>query len=95
MSPQETNKEMEERFDKEFPQCDCRNNMAPHFMDSKVNRDWIKAFIIKEKQKSVEETLRRVMGVLPKQKREDKSMQRNCGWNDYRLRVLEAIKSLL
>lgn len=35
----------EKMFDIEFPQCDCRNNMAPHFEDSKVNRNWVKNFI--------------------------------------------------
>ena len=38
--------DLEKEFDKEFPACDCKGNyMVPHFLDSKVNRNWIKNFI--------------------------------------------------
>ncbi|MEF3692245.1 MAG: hypothetical protein V3574_04305 [Candidatus Moraniibacteriota bacterium] len=49
----------EEEFDKEYPACNCKNNMPPHFSDQYVNRDWIKVtirqIIEKEKEKSYQE----------------------------------------
>ena len=38
-------KNWKEQFDKEFPTCDCRNNLPPHFEDKLTNPNWIKNFI--------------------------------------------------
>lgn len=34
-----------EQFDKEFPTCNCRNNLPPHFDDKLTNPSWIKNYI--------------------------------------------------
>lgn len=41
-------KEIDERFDKEFPTCDCRNNLPPHFKNQQTNSKWVKDFWHKE-----------------------------------------------
>lgn len=62
-----THNNWEERFDKDYPACDCRNNLHPHFEDSKVNRAWIKSFIKDLLQQEGENMIKKIeeIGSLP------------------------------